>query len=253
MTTGIYGIFDAKTDECLYIGLSQNIEQRWRSHLKELRSKSHKRQDFVEWYHANGAKKELLVFRVLEECDDSELNNAEIIWFHKMSPKYFGQSPSLRNKMNHSDETKRRIGEKVRESQLKNAEQRDCVCGNSFTTYAKSNKMYCSVECREKSRAKKEKKPSKYFPKDHIFVCSYEQCRRNFSLGYPVLIESNRGKFCSKDCSYHYWEQDKGLNKESVQECFDEGLSLRQMAVKFDCSHQTIKNFMKKNNIVAKS
>ena len=43
MTVGIYGIFNAETDECLYVGMSKNIEQRWSSHLKELKSKRHKR------------------------------------------------------------------------------------------------------------------------------------------------------------------------------------------------------------------
>lgn len=36
MTVGVYGIFDSKTNECLYIGMSKNIELRWKNHLKKI-------------------------------------------------------------------------------------------------------------------------------------------------------------------------------------------------------------------------
>lgn len=80
MTIGIYGIFDATTDECLYIGMSKDIEERWKQHLKILKSKRHKRKDFTEWYHSNGATPDLLMFRILEECeyDVDTLNRLEI-------------------------------------------------------------------------------------------------------------------------------------------------------------------------------
>lgn len=70
MTIGIYGIFDAKTNECLYVGMSsRSIEERWKKHQNLLASRKHRRKDFVEWYHANGAVIELLDFRVLEICE----------------------------------------------------------------------------------------------------------------------------------------------------------------------------------------
>lgn len=113
MTVGIYGIFDSKTDECLYIGMSKNIEQRWKSHLKNLRNKRHPRKDFTKWYHSNGAVKELLLFRILEECeyDVKILNSCEIKWFNKMRPKYYGKKPSLNEKWEHSEETRRKISD----------------------------------------------------------------------------------------------------------------------------------------------
>ena len=105
MTVGIYGIFDSETDECLYVGMSKNIEERWRHHLKELRSKRHKRKDFVEWFHENGATAELLDFRILEECEknDAALNLCEIKWFNKLLPKYYGKKPSENERWEQSE------------------------------------------------------------------------------------------------------------------------------------------------------
>lgn len=113
MTIGVYSIFNAETDECLYVGLSKDIEDRWQSHLKNLQNKRHPRKDFVEWYHTNGAKPELIVFRILEECnnDDFILNTLEIKWFKELSPKYYGQIPSLKNRWTHSEETRKKIGD----------------------------------------------------------------------------------------------------------------------------------------------
>lgn len=96
MTVGIYGIFDSETDECLYVGQSVNIERRWEQHKHSLQSKKHVRKDFVEWYHQNGAKKELITFRILEECSPThdELNRLEINYFNSLKPKFFGVKPS---------------------------------------------------------------------------------------------------------------------------------------------------------------
>lgn len=116
MTVGVYGIFDAKTDECLYVGCSSNMEERFKQHLNHLKYKIHKRKDFVEWYHANGANPELITFRILEECEDNDVskNTLEIKWFNDLKPKFFGQEPSLNNKMRHSDETKLKISAKTK-------------------------------------------------------------------------------------------------------------------------------------------
>lgn len=154
MTVGIYGIFNAKTDECLYIGMSKNIEERWHSHLKELKSKRHKRQDFVEWYHSNGAVKELLSFKILEECEPNEklLNNAEIKWFNTLKPKYFGKSPSLNEKWSHSVATREKIRVAALNQQINENSRilRDLICQNCkeiFHSKVKSP-QFCSRDCR---------------------------------------------------------------------------------------------------------
>lgn len=171
MTVGIYGIFDSKTDECLYVGLSKNIEQRWSSHLKELKSKRHKRQDFVEWYHSNGAVKELLSFKILEECeyDETVLNLLEIKWFNEMSPKYFGKKPSLDEKWEHSEETKNKIREaRAKELIYSNALMlRDLLCPGCNKIFHSKNRnvIYCSRSCRtelENNRFDKQELTDKY-------------------------------------------------------------------------------------------
>jgi len=159
MTVGIYGIFDAHNNECLYVGLSKNIEQRWKSHLKELKSKSHKRKDFVEWYHSNGAVPDLIVLRVLEECeyDNGILNVLEIKWFNKMSPKYYGKKPSLNEKWKHSEETKIKIANSLYKGGKRIT--KSCVCGSQFTTKIDSSMcLECSLESQKKEFEKKYKK-----------------------------------------------------------------------------------------------
>lgn len=112
MTIGIYGIFDTETNTCLYVGMSKNIEDRWKQHLKMLKNKQHPRKDFVEWFHKSSSTEELLSFKILEECeyDEEILNLAEIKWFNTLLPKYYGKKPSVNEKWEHSEETKRKIG-----------------------------------------------------------------------------------------------------------------------------------------------
>lgn len=171
MTVGIYGIFDSKTDECLYVGLSKNIEQRWHSHLKELKSKCHKRQDFVEWYHSNGAVKELLSFKILEECelDEKLLNSAEIKWFNKLLPKYYGKRPSISEKWKHSEETINKIkASRAKQKLPKDARiLRNLICQNCEEVFHSKVKdpKYCSRKCRiehENKRFDKQELTGKY-------------------------------------------------------------------------------------------
>lgn len=121
MVAGIYGIFDAETNECLYVGQSGIISERWKQHLKKLKNKTHSRKDFVKWYYAKGAIPELIVFRILEKCDNNEcsLNLAETKWFQSMKPKFYGKQPSLNESWTHSEKTKINISESVKNS-LKN-------------------------------------------------------------------------------------------------------------------------------------
>ena len=208
MTVGIYGIFDSKTDECLYVGMSKNIEERWRSHLKELKSKRHKRKDFVEWYHSNGAVKELLSFKILEECelDEKLLNNAEIQWFNEMNPRYYGAKPSLNNKWTHSGETI----EKIRQATLKRYEgntrlDRKLICeycGGIF--HHVKDPKYCSRKCRieyENKRFDKQELTDKYnsglslhdlakeydcsYRTIHAYMVRHNIPRRNLSEAQP--------------------------------------------------------------------
>jgi len=187
MTVGIYGIFDSKTDECLYIGMSKNIEQRWKYHLKDLKSKKHKRKDFVEWYHANGAIPELLVFRILEECkyDNKTLNTLEIKWFNNMSPKYFGKIPSLNEKWEHSEETRNNIRNTHLQklSSENNYMLRKLICPGCHEVFHNriKNRVFCSRKCQ--AEYVKEKSANEY-NYDYIYDLYWNQ-----GLSRPELAE----------------------------------------------------------------
>lgn len=202
MTVGIYGIFDVKNGECLYVGMSKNIEERWKSYLKLLRSKRHRRKDFVEWYHSNGAMKELLSFRVLETCeyDNDILNVLEIKWFNEMGPKYYGKKPSLNEKWEYSENTKNNIKNGLK----KNYFEVKCIrCESMFFTID-ADKLYCR-NCRYTNKSTKHytKKPtycknckSEKFGRNRF--CS-DECKKEFHnnkcLKCDMLIEKDR-KFC---------------------------------------------------------
>lgn len=157
MSIGVYGIFDKETDECLYVGMSKNLERRWKDHLKLLKSKKHKRKDFVEWYHDNGANPEILDFRILEECDNDNdiLNTLEIKWFNRLKPKYFGKRPSVNEKWEHSEETKKKIIETFAKKKppilIKKCKYFGCE--KTFETEIKKI-VYCSRSCSAKDRMK---------------------------------------------------------------------------------------------------
>lgn len=214
MTIGIYGIFNAKTDECLYIGMSKNIEERWKSHLKLLKNKRHRRKDFVEWYHSNGADPSLIDFKILEECeyDESVLNILEIKWFNSLKPKYYGAKPSLNNKWTISEETRKKISQagKGRIPHNKGKILRSLVCQNCeniFHSNAKQPK-YCSRDCRknfENKRFNKKELTDKYnsgmslhalaeeyncsYRTIHAYMVRHNISRRSFSDIYNSLDE----------------------------------------------------------------
>lgn len=146
MTVGIYGIFDSDTDKCLYVGQSQNIEKRWKEHLKHLKYKIHKRTDFNEWYHDRGATPDLLCFLLLEECEnDSKIKNTlELKWFNKLSPCFYGVKPSIKNQYEHSEETKQKIAESLRKEPKKQCNICSVVIKTNSTSCLKCLKS-CSI------------------------------------------------------------------------------------------------------------
>ena len=164
MTVGIYGIFNSETRECLYVGQSKDIDTRWRAHLKRLRNKKHPRQDFVEWFHLNGASEGLLSFEVLETCEpvENKLNSLEITWFNELTPKFYGKKPPLKGKWKQSENTKKKISQSVRkayysklDSPIRTIEGFRILCGTCGVEFIYNRKRkYCSVECYNKSRKK---------------------------------------------------------------------------------------------------
>lgn len=114
MTVGIYGIFDSETDECLYVGKSIQIEERYSKHLRLLTSETHIRKDFVEWFIQKDKDRTKLYYKTLEESipNDKTLNLLEIKWFKELKPKFYGEEPSDMKRWGASEKVREMLREK---------------------------------------------------------------------------------------------------------------------------------------------
>lgn len=95
MRSGIYAIYDRDEDLCLYVGLSKDIDDRWRRHRKALGSGLHSVQDFADWFISIGSNLNRLDFRLLEnvEPDHAVLRPREVYWFELLHPRFYGVHP----------------------------------------------------------------------------------------------------------------------------------------------------------------
>ena len=77
--TGIYKITNNITNK-VYIGLSINIEERWKTHKKRYKMKSDK--EYQKYLYRSMRKYglEAFTFEVIEECEQKDLSNREIYW-----------------------------------------------------------------------------------------------------------------------------------------------------------------------------
>ena len=229
MTVGIYGIFDAETDECLYVGCSSNVEERYKQHLKHLKYRIHKRKDFVEWYHVNGAKPDLLIFRILEECENNDVskNTLEIKWFSILNPKYYGQKPSLNNKMRHSEETRLKISNSMKKT-LRETEiliDENIVLNDKKSSINRKCKFSISIEGLEKLRIMA-KDPSVSLKKaGEFFNCS------RFTIS-KIVKENNIEWICRR--SPHFEDED------ILKMFFEDKMTTREIAEKLNISQPAV-------------
>lgn len=212
--SGVYGIFDTESGECLYVGQSRNIHERWKGHLKGLALGTHKRKDFVLWFWQHSSNESALSFRVLEYCrpHDDSLNTVEIRWFNKLSPRFYGKRPSLKERWEHSDETKLNIVRGMMKSdRYKSIEPilpRECSnCGKTFAPQSKRNQVYCSKPC----------------------VLNNKAIR---TRGFIPRVD---------------------LNVDEICKMYSDGLSLRKLAKEFNVSHITIRSVLLENGVPLKT
>lgn len=237
MTIGIYGIFDGETDECLYVGMSKNIEERWKQHIKLLRNKKHPRKDFVERFHALGAVEKLLSFKILEECecDESVLNLAEIKWFNELKPKYYGKKPSLNEKWEHSEETKRKIGMACSEKEPWNKKNKDTLspasydflclgCGKKVKCI-KPQQKFCSKTCVHEKKAREKAEEYDY---EYIYDLYWNQRLSRPELAKKLGVGRTTALKIMKRLGIPRRNADEGL-KNSIErnEKYSEELSKR--------------------------
>lgn len=113
MVCGVYGMFDAFTGECLYVGQSKNVERRLQHHMAALARHSHIRTEFNQWFREHGDDPHSLRTELLERCEDTDdaKNFAECKWFSILSPRFYGVEPSMDYSWGMSDETRSKIRE----------------------------------------------------------------------------------------------------------------------------------------------
>jgi hypothetical protein len=146
MSCGAYGIFDAETQECLYVGQSATIESRWKRHLIDLRNGNHLRKDFISWFQDHDEDSESMDFRILELCEntDKAKNSVEMKWFAILEPRFSGQIPGENYKWSHSEETRRKISASSRKAKIHNLTCKFCT--NNFSSRRRTQ-VYCSQIC----------------------------------------------------------------------------------------------------------
>lgn len=163
MTCGIYGIFDAYNHDCLYVGQSKHIEYRWKQHLKYLRSKNHKRKDFVVWFIHHACDVHALDFKILEKCDNNDAikNFNEAKWFIILHPMFYGEEPSMNQRWSHSEETKDKISASLKDTYknhdyIRNQKRVLCPeCHKVMQLSMSKNQRFCSRKCYYKNRRRK--------------------------------------------------------------------------------------------------
>ena len=79
MSTGIYKITN-KINGNAYVGLSINIEKRWKSHIERSQNEHDKEYDKVLYHAFRKYGIDNFQFEILEECKPEELKDKEIYW-----------------------------------------------------------------------------------------------------------------------------------------------------------------------------
>jgi len=237
MTIGVYGIFDALTNQCYYIGQSVNIEGRWQNHKNSLLNATHSQKRFAELF---ASKLELdlerLRFEVLTSIDTRDhrlLNEAEVRFFEHHKPLFFGQKPSLGNNYLIATEASlreagRKIGENAKKAMIASVKvdgkwiyRKRCLqCSTEFESKGPTA-AYCSPACKtastqvdricedcgKKFQAKSERTRwcsyCKYRQKTWVITC--QVCGTSIESKHP------EGKYCSTKCKQEVIREKKRL------------------------------------------
>jgi len=118
VSIGIYRIKNLKNGKC-YIGKSEvNIEERWKTHIRDLRNDNHRcnngKRDKLQlaW---NKYSEENFIFGVIEECEVEQCNEREIYWIAYYDSFKHGYNNTEGGEgisgWNHSGATKQKISE----------------------------------------------------------------------------------------------------------------------------------------------
>lgn len=111
--SGIYKIQSLKEPHKCYVGSATRVKQRWGMHIRELKRNKHGNSRLQNHFNEYGESD--LLFIVLEKCEKNDLIKIEQFYIDKLDP-FFNicrVAGSTSGKI-HSEETKRKIGEKAK-------------------------------------------------------------------------------------------------------------------------------------------
>ena len=280
MTCGIYCIQNT-INQKKYIGLSTNIERRLKDHLISLRNKNTEKENehFIRSFHKYG--EDAFQARIIIVCDQNilapmeqylikifktynpkfgynktlggERNQPTIETRKKMSESHKGKKPSEGTKKKlseslkgrkHSDETKKKISEYRKgkklsdETKKKMSEYRK---GKKLSDETKK-KISESLKGRKHSDEAKKKisksKKGKYIGENNPF---YE--KKHSIESRKKISESRKGKCIGENNPNYNHNVPNGL--ELLEEK-KQGIKITDLAIKYNCSRQTIRNRINK-------
>lgn len=270
MTCGIYCIQNT-INQKKYIGLSTNIEQRLKNHLISLRNKNTKRENehLIKSFHKYG--EDAFQARIIIVCDQNILAPMEqylIKIFKTYNPK-FGYNKTVGGERNqptietrkkiseskkgknnpfygrkHSDETKKKISEYRKGKKLFDETKKkmsEYHKGKKLSDETKK-KISESLKGRKHSDEAKKKisksKKGKYIGENNPF---YE--KKHSIKSRKKISESRKGKCIGENNPNYNHNIPNGL--ELIEEK-KQGIKITDLAIKYNCSRQTIRNRINK-------
>lgn len=112
MKSGIYNIINT-TNGKRYVGLTKNLEVRWRTHVNKLREGKHRNAHLQYAWNTYGESS--FCFEILERCEESKLFDREHYWAtfydtHNHEKGYNIRPTDAEGRIIQSEETKAKIG-----------------------------------------------------------------------------------------------------------------------------------------------
>jgi group I intron endonuclease len=224
MKSGIYQIRNLLNNK-IYIGKSKNLKKRKSRHFSELRNCYHRNKHIQNSFNKDGENN--FVFEIKEFCEEDKLIEREQYYIDILKPEYnISQNvTSAFFGLNHTDETKKKISEKLKGRKLSEETKRKIRDARSKQIFSEETKKLLSIK-------RKGRKLS-------------EETKRKISLG-------NKGKKVSEETKKKMSESKNGLNKIQVKEIYrlskEEKISQRKLAKRFKVGKTTIARIINNRN-----
>lgn len=240
MTTGVYGIFDIRDGVCLYVGQSGNVEIRLKAHLKNLKSKHVSSLDeFIDWFHANGADTSILDMKLLETCEntDQSKNLTELKWYTILNPTFAGKIPSENEKWALSDKTKAKI------SAAFAAKLKDLECAYCKNAFRAMSRETCGGSCHEKLKRRRLGLPEVLPRGKKAKIKKIKELHPCLKCQVPI---STHNKFCNHSCSASFYGVKQALSKEKLEKLYlEQEFSSTDIAKIANVSAPTVRKWLR--------